>query len=149
LHFALYKQLAGRPAASTITPRAAPFLDGLTHAQILQACILKDTEADASITVMMLRRMFRNRRHPAFAAKAAVAGHTLSERLTVALTSLETYGLLSECESGEEIDEDDATRHIQYSTSQVVFMKTAVSDHSEDGTSYRQQLQVSVEAFPS
>ena len=107
----------------------------LSTEEQVQKTVLADTEPSASLTVTTLRETFKNVR--LIRRVASESEMTIGQLLLSACQVLTTKGLLR--------SDSTAAR----STSQALFHKVPVADHSEVAQACRAYLNVSVTAFPA
>ena len=107
----------------------------LSTEELVQKAVLADTEPSAQLTVRTLRKKFKSFRR--FRRASREYEMTIAQLLLSACQVLTTKGLLRR----------EATA--AGSTSQPLFHKVPVADHSEMATACRAYLTVSVTAFPA
>ena len=138
LHFAMLRVAAGRSPQASL-PRSGPAASSadtrLSTEELVQKAVLADTEPSAPLTVRTLRKKFKSFRR--FRRASREYEMTIAQLLLSACQVLTTKGLLRR----------EATA--AGSTSQPLFHKVPVADHSEMATAFHAYLTVSVTAFPA
>ena len=153
-HNAMYSLAANSPEPGSKhakeTSAQKPWHKGvktlLTDEQVLQAAVLTETKPEEKFSKTNLRSKFRNYRGSAF--KEDKDGNTLYRKLGIALDKLVANGLLL---SFEEVqgEDDEKKRQTKNPKKTTMYTKPKASEMTEESQKSRNDLHVTVEAFPA